>query len=114
MSKDILIINGQKFEVIYPKSVDKESRRFPIGRKTLFDCYEKPSITKQDIYYEWMQWARETDGVIYMTISSYNIYQFTLTAEYSTPNFYGYLVITRAHNYFYCWADKERGISFKK
>lgn len=47
--------------------------------KTLYDCYDRPSATKQQIYDDWLNWLPNKDDIMY--IRSYNTNFFTLWAD---------------------------------
>lgn len=93
-----ITINGEVFKVVKPR------KHFPIeynpnAGRTLQDCYEHPSIAKQNIYEHWRKWYMNADSVYDFGITSYNTFSFSIGAIYwldGKPK--GFLHITPAHN----------------
>ena len=103
MSK-FIEINGETFEVIdTAKDVDACHKDWR-GRRTIWDFYNRPSDVKVNIYEMWMEWARRTDCVYDMRVTSASCFMFTLGAYYvdtGTDEIIGYFRITRDHNKLY-------------
>ena len=101
-----MIINGERFEVHKPRknklALDEIMERLhrTYSDTTVYDCYERPSEAKVNIYKEWKQWADNTPNVLYFEVSSYNCMQFTLSALYHDVENEAWfsLYITREHN----------------
>lgn len=72
--------------------------------KILDDCYKTPSITKQEIFNDWFEWACECEKVFAFGVRSYNTFMFTLQGYVMFNDFsYGLIDITPSHNYI--WVD---------
>ena len=71
-----ITLNGVQFEVHKSKATSTVFMERYAGR-SLTDCYERPSYSKQYIYKMWEEWAYLND-VEYFGISGYNGFQFTL------------------------------------
>lgn len=103
---ETMTINGERFEVRKPRkhklALDEIMMRLhrTYSDTTVYDCYGRPSQAKVDIYETWRQWADNTPNVLYFEVSSYNTFQFTLSALYhDVDNEEWYqLDITSAHN----------------
>ena len=106
MSK-FIDINGKTFELINTKKeVDLRHHDY-LGRRTLFDFYDKPSEAKQAIWDEWLTWEHETPCVYDMRVTAASCYMFTLGAYFvdvKTDEIIGYFTITREHNRLYMFA----------
>lgn len=96
------MINGIEFETHKSKyaniAVNNWLHEYP---QTLDDCYENPSVTKQEIYAEWMAWKDDTDYVEHFGIRSYNVFGFTLCGLFldsETFEILGLLNITKTKN----------------
>ena len=79
-------------------------------KKTLEQCYEKPSQAKQAIFREWYDWFTELNQNSYklrfdathFRIVSFNVFQFSLGVALWRDDFpFAILRITRAHNIAY-------------
>ncbi len=94
-----IIINGREFELIVKRtSVNRVSGWF-CDDNCIFNWYERPSITKVNIWKNWLNWARETDGISVFEIGSANSMQFTIQGLYTDESGREYnLYITREHN----------------
>ena len=75
MAKTI-VLNGIHFEVHKSKAISTTFLQEYAGR-TIYDCYSKPSYSKECIYKMWEEWAYLND-VEYFGVSGYNGFQFTL------------------------------------
>lgn len=86
----ITLIGGIHFEYC------GETTQKAVRVRSLYDCYEKPSETKRQIWYEWISWFQKMKCFEY-GVSSYNCRFFSIEAiVYENGNEY-LLVITRAH-----------------
>ena len=95
-----LKINGELFELTIPR---KEVYAIECGKwggyNAIFECYERPSTYKQEIWHDWYMWSKDTIGVRSFYISGYNCMQFTISGLYEDENGNKYnLYITRDHN----------------
>lgn len=100
-------INGEKFELINTKKPIDERHKDYLGRRDLFDFYDRPSEAKQVIWDEWQTWERETPCVYDMRVTSASHFMFTIGAYFvdvKTDEIIGYFVITRDHNRLYMFA----------
>ena len=75
--------------------------------RDLFECYAKPSTTKQIIYEDWFEWYMSEDNnyiLKHFSINSYNANMFTLRCDvYNMENeFIGQIYITKTRQEF--WA----------
>lgn len=103
--KQFIELNNETFEV---KKV--KGKLYPLRLRTLTDCYAKPSVWKQSIYEEWVNWLIElndnsTDMHFNpMTVISYNTMMFTLGCDvYNNENkLIGQIYITKTRQEF--WA----------
>lgn len=95
MKRKTIEINDRTFELRTEHSC---YRNLYAGR-SVWDCYDRPSRTKEDIYNDWLKWAVDAD-VDSFGVSSYNCHLFTLSGIYHAPNGDSYFIrITPAHNY---------------
>lgn len=94
--KDTIILHNEIFTVMKPiKPQDFYGR-------TLLSCYEKPSIYKQGIYNEWVEWSKHLN-IKNFGISSYNGFIFTLGGiihDYFR-DIHGFIYITKTRQEFY-------------
>lgn len=97
--KEFMEINGKTFEVM-KKKVDLTAFNNRTIR-TLYDCYSRPSATKERIYDDWGAWYSNTLGVHDLSVRSYNCNFFTLEATYHTNGKIYYVEITPTHNRLY-------------
>ena len=98
-----MLINFVEFEVQKPVSLEKFLVHNHRERVDLFDCYERPSHAKMDIYSDWLEWCLNTEGMSFPTITSYNTSQFTIGATYTDPETLKHYIIeiTKKHNRVY-------------
>lgn len=71
-------------------------------RRTLWDCYKRPSATKESIFRKWQKWAVD-NNICLFGVRGYNSNTFTLEGTYITANdgnLY-YIEITPCHNRVY-------------
>lgn len=94
-----ITLNGHSFEVHKSKYAKVENLARYAGR-SLYDCYEKPSTAKQEIYKEWLEWVW-LNGVMYFGVQSYSSHMFTLQGLVEHCGHTYILHITPAHNYAY-------------
>lgn len=64
--------------------------------KTLWDCYERPSKTKEVIYEDWQNWLPSKDDYLY--VRSYNHNFFSLWGVVQHNNIDYYVEIYPTHN----------------
>ena len=93
-------INGVTFELTIPrKEVWVIKREKWDGFNAIYECYNKPSVYKVEIWEDWYKWAISTVGVRSFYISGYNCMQFSISGRYEDENGNVYnLHITRDHN----------------
>lgn len=94
-----ITINGVTFELgkdITPTDADANISRL----KALYECYARPSDTKESIYDYWCKWFDKFIISIY-GVSSYNCNFFTMTGTFVYNNVNYVAVITRSHNRLY-------------
>lgn len=103
--KQYIKLNNESFEV---KKVKCEL--CPITEvRGLFDCYAKPSLVKQAIFYSWVEWFKQfnLDNEKYilkhLTINSYNCMLFTLSIDVYdlTSHLVGKLYISKTRHEFW-------------
>lgn len=95
---ETITLNGERFELDTKETV---STSISIKRRTVDDCYERPSSYKREIFEDWWRWFIENGG--YCGVASYNCMQFTIEGvvfDKETQEEY-YCYITKAHNK--CW-----------
>lgn len=85
---DFIEINGRRFKL----DTKEKTQETPITRRSVWDCYERPSHYKEAIYVDWLAWFNHGDG--YMTVQSYNCNFFTIT---------GYITDTKTNKRYYCY-----------
>ena len=94
---ETITLNGEYF-TLDNKETETETA---LTRRDIYDCYERPSRYKVDIFNDWRNWFIENDG--YCTVSSYNCMMFTIagyvTDKETNERYYCY--ITKANNK--CW-----------
>lgn len=97
-----VIINGRSFALkkakgeLHPKFVTLELR----------ECYKNPSIAKQSIYDNWLEWYLNEDNnfiLKHFSVNSYNAQMFTLRCDvYNMENeFIGHIYITKTRQEFW-------------
>ena len=89
-------IGGATFTVHKSKLTNLTFMQQYAGR-TLAQCYERPSYSKQYIYNMWLEWAIRND-IQYFGISGYNGFQFTLQGLIEIDNITYILHITKTAN----------------
>ena len=95
--KKVLTIGARNFEV-QRKHIEKGIGE-RMKQRTLWDCYGRPSSTKESIYRDWDNWSWENNLCMF-GVRSYNCNVFTLECLYITANdgnLY-YLEITPCYN----------------
>lgn len=75
MGKQYMIVNGIEFTVEKPISNIVLTCDYS---RDLFDCYERPSMRKQSIWYSWLEWASMLPGSCQLCVSSFNAQFFTI------------------------------------
>lgn len=97
--KHYIELNNRTFEVKKLKGKVQ-----PLEYRSLYDCYNKPSSLKKDIYSDWYKWLVELTfdessdyGYGILTVLSYNCMIFTLGAEVYNKKceLIGYLYISK-------------------
>lgn len=88
-------INGVNFE-----RVKGGVNNINTSLKDIYQCYDRPSIYKVNIYNEWCEFAREVDSTKY-GIASYNVNIFTFDFYFKYEGKKYYAHITPSHNYIY-------------
>ena len=95
MAKKTITINERTFELVNRQGVYRDL--YP--HRSIWDCYNRPSRTKEEIYEDWLKWAVDTD-VESFGVCSYNCNFFTLTGLfYNNDDECYFLKITPCHNY---------------
>lgn len=98
--KEYQVFNGERFEIIHT-GVELGS----IPYRDIWDCYERPSRWKVEIFADWSKWAHDTPGFGYPQISSYNCQMFTLVGWHYDENYeidgHYYITKTRQELYLY-------------
>ena len=95
MAKNINI-GGVEFKV---SSKCVEYNKYMLCGRTLYDCYNRPSLTKENIWNYWLNWALETPNVYDLGVRGYNCHFFSLDFRYVDENgteWYG--IITHARH----------------
>ena len=92
----LALVNGTNFEVM-------NTRIAPYGKRDIFELYQRPSITKVEIYREWLQYFREVGTIDVVRVHG-NCMMFVIVADVigkdgKRYNFY----ITKAHNRVYIY-----------
>ena len=100
--KQYIELNNRKFEV--KKSKIELRPNFVI--RDLYECYKKPSIAKQSIYDDWLEWYKEENNnfiLKHFSVNSYNVNMFTLICDvYSMNNeFLGRIYISKTRQEFW-------------
>ena len=91
--KKFIECNDLYFEV--KKPIEKPTTT---TRKTLYECYKKPSAAKESIYRYWHDYVFNTFSYVQnFGIESYNIHMFTL--GWTTPQ--GEFYVTKTRQEFY-------------
>ena len=101
-----ITINGVNFEVKTPRKNKVYFNQcvnylMRYQGRDIWDCYDRPSEVKQEIYKDWVKWYTDCDkNVDLFGITSYNCMQFSLGClYYDRENNVRYsLSITRDHN----------------
>lgn len=102
MARERIVVGGLLFDVYHvrPDEVWNSPRR-----KTLGECYERPSSAKVKIFNDWDKWVYDTPEASGLGITSYNTFGFTLRADYKfdpkTLTVEGEFVITKTNNKLY-------------
>ena len=81
--KEFIEIGGKTFE-LQKKHVEKGVGE-RMSRRTIWDCYNRPSATKENIYRNWENWAYQNNLALF-GVRSYNCNVFTLECVYITAN----------------------------
>ena len=79
--KEQRTINGVVFDVkhISPEELHKMACYTVNKVKSLDDCYQRPSRTKQDIYDTWLRWSNAVTDLYTFDVDTYNTNVFTLS-----------------------------------
>lgn len=103
---DIITINGETFVV---KDFTGEVSFVP--EKALYNCYEKPSYRKQNIYNYWDKWFKECHSPCY-GIRSYNCMMFTLSGiiHFDDLALHGIVYITKTRQEFYPFVEFSQNV----
>lgn len=104
--KKTITINNQNFELINNELYFYQVvNNFGYAGRTLYDCYTRPSKTKEEIYKHWMTWFNElkTEEVDWeytyrIGVKSYNCNFFSLHAYFKYMGSWYYVEITAHHN----------------
>lgn len=98
-----MVINGKNFEVCKFKGDVSAYDKVRFHQRTdIFDKYAKPSETKIDIWWSWVEWFCDTDGISNFYVASANHNQFTIEASYHDEVGNKYIMyITKLHNRIY-------------
>lgn len=108
-TKKFISLDGVTFQLKQRKFANQSPIREVIpmivkSNKDLYECYDRPSTRKQDIYKSWCEWAYNCDKVKSFGIRSYNTNIFTLQGYVMFNDYsYGIIDITPTHNYI--WVD---------
>lgn len=95
-------INGEYFEIIKSRTLNNNNVDYRIGTEDeIFEYYERPSLTKIEIWSYWVQWANETEGVVRLHISGANCFTFSITGRYIEDGKEYLIYITKCHNSMY-------------
>ena len=100
-------INGVYFETIKSDKTEAFIKRQenPFNRPiNIYECYNKPSKSKLDIYDYWLDWFNQSSNVYAFGITSYNTFSFTIGAilfDEETGEDIGFIQITKCHNRLY-------------
>ena len=70
-----MIVNGIVFTVKNPLGNFVLTCDFS---RDLMDCYERPSMLKQTIWHNWLEWASMLPGSCQLCVSSFNAQFFTI------------------------------------
>lgn len=66
--------------------------------RDLSDCYERPSMRKQAIWHNWLDWASMLPGSCELCVSSFNVNFFTIKGLWCTgegKKYFLYITKTR-------------------
>ena len=101
-------IGGEVFEVTRSKKAEQMIKWHDhdyLGRKTLYDFYDNPSVYKVGIWEDWREWcANVYPTVCSMRVIGASCFTFSIGAYYCDPETYeimGYIHITKDHNRLY-------------
>lgn len=92
MKKQYIDIYGKEF--LLSGTIDHVPS---VIQRTIFECYDKPSSTKQSIYNNWEKWFIY-NGILNFGVESYNCNFFTLGSVCVYDGKRYYLYITRSYN----------------
>ena len=87
----VVVLNGKEFRLkgkIFSHDI-YESRR------TIYDCYDKPSQAKVAIWESWVDWALYIDTEAMLWVNSFNYNMFTISGIIGTEIGVCYLYITK-------------------
>lgn len=92
-------INGRTFQVINKR--DKKAladrvanHKMHYSGTTIWDAYGRPSRTKESIWEDWDEWARNTDEVRYFEVSGAGSHFFSIEAVVNIGEAEGIMTIT--------------------
>ena len=95
-----MIIGNENFKM--KKYINKSENELLFNYnlyKTIYECYERPSSTKVDIYNYWRNLLlNNCDDVLYYGVDSYNGFMFTLHAIVKINDRLCYVYITKTRN----------------
>ena len=88
-------INDETFEI---NTVDKVTYK-PVTRRDIWDCYERPSARKENIFKGWADWFLTANSYDFR-VASYNCMIFTIEGYIidTETNIEYYVYITPSHN----------------
>lgn len=93
-----ITINGREFELYVPiKHIPNKDDLERYAGRSIRDCYDRPSDTKSKIYYNWLQWAIDSNVELF-GVSSFNVFGFTLQGYIEMDGKKYILSITKCHN----------------
>lgn len=105
-------INGVEFETIKSKRTESMIDAYLSSGnayRSIWDCYERPSRTKEEIYIEWRDWFLNAENVFSFGVHAHSCFMFTLAAilydEEMQTKPIGFIHITKDHNRLYLVSD---------
>ena len=95
MGKQYMIVNGIAFTVKKPLGSIVLTYDYS---SDLMDCYERPSMRKQVIWHNWLEWASMLPGSCQLGVASFNVNFFTINGLWCREDGKKYfLYITKTH-----------------
>ena len=110
MSKRVINLYGEDFEVIFPRDVVEPITPSMWDYTDIYQAYDRPSVYKVEIWNYWCEFGdrgTDPDAAYYFccpVITSRNCFKFTVcfnVYDVDTMEFVGVAVITRDHNRLY-------------